>query len=100
MSVALTCHAQGARDTVRGCAPVETPEARKIALLRAQAEATAQRRGSTVSGNETLAPRSDRFDQHIEGKAEGLSAPPEVVGESRVESQGGILLCVDIRIPK
>ena len=100
MSVALSCQAQTVGDTVRGCAPAEAPEARKIALLRAQAETTAQRRGNTVSGRESLEPRSGHYDQRIEGKAEGFSTPPEVVGESRVESQGGILLCVDIRIPK
>ena len=102
MLAGLTCHAQTAGDTVRGCAPVAAPQARKIAMLRAQAEATAQRRGTTITGKESLDPRSGypHFDQHIEVKAEGLSTPPEVVGESLVESQSGILHCVDIRIAK
>jgi len=98
--MALSCQAQTAGDTVRGCALADAPEARKIALLRAQAEATAQRRGRSVAGRETLDPRSGHFDQQIELTAEGLSTPPEMISESRVESENGILLCVDIHNPK
>lgn len=71
-----------------------------MAILRAQAEATAQFQSVAVSGEERLDARSDRYDQHIEAKTEGSSPPPEVIGETRVEGAGGRQLCVDIRMPQ